>query len=137
MTSRALRIMGCGDRVGEEKAKQRQYPCCVCTEDTVCHQCEHNKQETTSQLLKADRRTSCPLGDDHNFILPAGGHPDHLSGQAYERGGYQERNIPCWQGSWDEYYFFQHRFTKAIFSYETALHLLGVVCLPLGSFNPR
>ena len=31
------------------------------------------------------------------------------------------------EGSWDEYYFFQHRYTKAIFSYETALHLLGVI----------
>lgn len=26
---------------------------------------------------------------------------------------------------YDDYYFFQHRFKKAVFSYETALHLLG------------
>ena len=29
-------------------------------------------------------------------------------------------------GMYDEYYFLQHRFSKVVFSYETALHLLGV-----------
>lgn len=29
-------------------------------------------------------------------------------------------------GDYDEYYFFQYRFRKSIFSYETALHLLGI-----------
>ena len=28
-------------------------------------------------------------------------------------------------GDYDEYYFFQHQYKKAIFSYETALYLLG------------
>ncbi len=30
------------------------------------------------------------------------------------------------EGMYDEYYFFQYRFKKTVFSYETALHLLGV-----------
>lgn len=30
------------------------------------------------------------------------------------------------EGMYDEYYYFQYRFRKAVFSYETALHLLGV-----------
>ncbi len=30
------------------------------------------------------------------------------------------------EGMYDEYYFFQYRFKKVVFSYETALHLLGV-----------
>ena len=29
-------------------------------------------------------------------------------------------------GIYDDYYYFQYRFKKAVFSYETALHLLGV-----------
>lgn len=30
------------------------------------------------------------------------------------------------EGMYDDYYYFQYRFRKAVFSYETALHLLGV-----------
>ena len=30
------------------------------------------------------------------------------------------------EGMYDDYYYFQYRFKKAVFSYETALHLLGV-----------
>ncbi|MBI9096754.1 MAG: type IV toxin-antitoxin system AbiEi family antitoxin domain-containing protein [Sphaerochaeta sp.] len=30
------------------------------------------------------------------------------------------------EGMYDDYYFFQYRFKKVVFSYETALHLLGV-----------
>ncbi len=130
MTSRLCRIMGCGDRVGEEKqskgsinvayARKIHYTFSV---NTTSNRPSHTyRKQIEAHLAHSGMITTA-------YCRKVGIPTIYLSRllregviKRVERGVYL-----AGEGSWDEYYFFQHRYTKAIFSYETALHLLGVI----------